>query len=325
VESYEGKIAVVTGGANGIGRELVVQLAAAGCSVAACDVQEAALAETASRAAAAAPAGTRVTTHGCDVSDQAEVDRFRDEVARRHATAHVDLVFSNAGVGGGPSFVASPREEWDRTFAICWGGVYHCARAFVPLLIGSEEGCLVNTSSVNGFLAGLPRNPVTAYATAKFAVKGFTEALIEDFRMNAPHLRAVLVMPGHTATDFPYNTRRVLGYPEPDDMTADEIAEARRRMTARGLPEDALDDDRVKAMIKAMFDGFRDSAPQTPAQAAATILAGILAGEWRILVGDDAQVLDEAVRADPGAAYRPGGLDLGALLRPSGAGPVSSG
>ena len=79
---------------------------------------------------------------------------------------------------------ATAGEEWERTFAIDWWGVYYCARAFLPLLIASGDGVLVNTSSVNGLWASLgPGMPNTAYSAAKFAVRGFTEALIEDLRV----------------------------------------------------------------------------------------------------------------------------------------------
>ena len=124
------------------------------------------------------------------MSDEAQVLRFRDEVLQRHGRDHVSLVFSNAGIGGGGSFVSDSREEWERTFGTDWCGVYYCARAFVPLLVKSDEGVLVNTSSVNGLWASMgPGAPQTAYATAKFAVRGFSEALIEDLRTNAPHVK----------------------------------------------------------------------------------------------------------------------------------------
>ena len=105
VTTFAGKLAVVTGGGSGMGRELVRQLAAEGCSVATCDWNAETVADAASVAQAGAPEGVLVTGHVCDVSDEAQVQRFRDELLNRHATDHVDLVFSNAGVGGGPSFV----------------------------------------------------------------------------------------------------------------------------------------------------------------------------------------------------------------------------
>jgi NAD(P)-dependent dehydrogenase (short-subunit alcohol dehydrogenase family) len=306
MDSFAGKIAVVTGGGSGMGRELVIQLAAEGCAVAACDLDADALDETSRRAAAVAPAGTRVTTHLCDVSDGDQVNRFRDEVVREHQTDHVNLVFNNAGIGGGGSFVADRREMWDRTFDVCWGGVYHGSRAFVPLLIASDDGYLVNTSSVNGFLATLgPGMPHTAYSAAKFAVKGFSEALIEDFRTNAPHVKVAVVMPGHIGTDIVRNSRRVHGVSEPEDMTEEELDEVRRAMQRRGISADATSADDLRKLVQAMADGFRDGAPTTAAQAATIILDGVRADAWRILVGDDALRLDEAVRADPEAAYLP--------------------
>ena len=108
MQSFEGKIAVVTGGGTGMGRELVVQLAAEGCHVAACDVNVNNLDETARRAEKDAPAGTRITGHRADVADEADVQRFAQEVLDQHATDHVNLVFNNAGVGGGGASSSPP-------------------------------------------------------------------------------------------------------------------------------------------------------------------------------------------------------------------------
>ena len=179
MDSFAGKLAVVTGGGSGMGRELVRQLAAAECSVAACDLNLDTVTVTAATAWAAAPPGVTVTGHACDVSDEAQVLRFRDELLEQHACDHVDLVFANAGVAGGSSFVKGTREEWERTFAINWWGVYYCARTFLPLLIASGDGVLVNMSSVAGFWATAGHGvPLTAYCTSEFAIKGFSEALV---------------------------------------------------------------------------------------------------------------------------------------------------
>jgi NAD(P)-dependent dehydrogenase (short-subunit alcohol dehydrogenase family) len=305
MESFEGKLAVVTGGGTGMGRELVVQLAAAGASVAACDVNLDTLEETARLAAKDAPEGVRITTHRCDVSDEAQVQAFRDEVVAQHATDHIDLLFNNAGIGGGGSFLTDDRAQWDRTFGVCWGGVYHCSRAFVPLLVASTDAHLVNTSSVNGFWASLgPGTPHTAYSSAKFAVKGFSEALLEDFRINAPHVKVSVVMPGHVGTEIVNNSRLIHG-----DGVADP-AGIRANLARRGVPVDAMDDDALLSLVQSFGDMFRDNAPMSASQAATVILDGVRAGTWRILVGDDAHALDEAVRSDPLGAYGPGGLDL---------------
>ncbi|HEY6501665.1 MAG TPA: SDR family oxidoreductase [Streptosporangiaceae bacterium] len=272
MESFAGKIAVVTGGGSGMGRELVRQLAAEGCSVATCDVHPDTVEQTATLARADAPDGTTVTGHVCDVAEEAQVLRFRDEVLSTHAADHLDLVFSNAGIGGGGSFINDPREQWERVFAVDFWGVYYCARAFLPLLISSTEGVLVNTSSVNGFWASLgPNVPHTAYSTAKFAVKGLSEALIEDLRVHAPHVQVAVVMPGHVGTDIVANSMMAFGVPEADAFEASR--------------------------------GFRDSAPVSAADAATEILDGVRSGTWRILVGEDADGLDRFVRAHPEDAY----------------------
>ena len=165
MDSFTGKLAVVTGGGSGIGRELVRQLAAQGCSVATCDINPDSAAATAATVWATAPAGVAVTGHACDVSGQSQVLRFRDELLEQHQRDHVDLVFANAGVFGGASFVKDSPQEWERAFNINWQGVYYCARVFLPLLIASGDGVLVNTSSAAGFwpTAGpASRSPPTA-------------------------------------------------------------------------------------------------------------------------------------------------------------------
>jgi NAD(P)-dependent dehydrogenase (short-subunit alcohol dehydrogenase family) len=310
MDSFEGRVAVVTGGGSGMGRELVAQLAAEGCSVATCDIHEDSLTETRRHAEQGAPAGVRITTHLCDVSYEPDVIRFRDEVVAAHEVDHIDLLFNNAGIGGGASFVLDDRSEWDRTFGVCWGGVYHCSRAFVPLLIASDDAYLINTSSVNGFWACLgPGIAHTAYSTAKFAVKGFSEALVTDFRINAPHVKVAVVMPGYIGTNIVANTWRVHSGAGPDGMTAEQLAERRTSMTRQGLPLDGVTDEQLIAGLKMMGDTFRENAPLSAADAATVILDGVRADSWRILVGADANALDEAVRSDPLAAYD-GGLNL---------------
>jgi NAD(P)-dependent dehydrogenase (short-subunit alcohol dehydrogenase family) len=309
MDSFTGKLAVVTGGGSGMGRELTRQLAAQGCSVAACDLNPDTMADTVAMAQAEAPEGVRITGHACDVADEAEVLRFRDELLAEHASDHVDLVFSNAGAGGGDSFIRSRREEWERVFAINWWGVYYCARAFLPLLIASGDGVLVNTSSVNGFWASLgPGVPQTAYSTAKFAVRGFTEALIEDLRSNAPQVRVALVLPGHVGTDIVTNSLMAQGLPTPERMSDAQTEEiipppVRNRLIQAGvLPEEATAEDLRQFLVQGNAD-FRDKAPVSAAQAATIILDGVRAGTWRILIGQDATMIDERVRAKPEAAY----------------------
>jgi NAD(P)-dependent dehydrogenase (short-subunit alcohol dehydrogenase family) len=305
MKDFAGRIAVVTGGGSGMGRELVRQLAAEACNIAMCDVSEDGMAETRRLCEAAGlPQGLRVTAHLADVSDAAQVERFRDEIAERHGADKIHLLFNNAGIGGGGSMFAHSREEWERTFNICWGGVYNCTRAFLPMLLKAEEGHIVNTSSVNGFWASIgPRIPHTAYSAAKFAVKGFTEALITDLKINAPHIKCSVVMPGHIGTSIPLNSRKIQSGNLSDAMDARQIAQARARIASMGRDVSSLSDDDIRKIVAERERRFREEAPTSPAEAATIILDGVKADKWRILVGTDAHQIDEMVRQSPERAY----------------------
>ncbi len=305
MKDFAGRIAVVTGGGSGMGRELVRQLVAEACNVAMCDVSASGLVETQHLCEAAGlPQGLRVTTHIADVSDAAQVERFRDEVAARHFTDKIHLLFNNAGIGSGGSMIAHSREEWERTFNICWGGVYHCTRAFLPMLQKAEAGHIVNTSSVNGFWASVgPQVPHTAYSAAKFAVKGFTEALIADLRVNAPHIKCSVVMPGHIGTSIPLNSRKIQSGNLSDEMSARQIEQARARIASMGRDASKLADEDIQKLVAERERRFREDAPTTAAEAATIILDGVKADRWRILVGPDAHIIDQMVRASPERAY----------------------
>jgi len=305
-EGFKGRVAVVTGGGTGMGRELVRQLTADGCDVATCDVIEENLVDTAALCSSAGHPG-HVLTHVADVSEEIDVLAFRDAVAAWRP--HVNLLFNNAGIGGGGSIIEDDREQWEKTFAVCWYGVYYNTRAFLPLLLKSDAGHVINTSSVNGFWASLgPNIPHTAYSSAKFAVKGFTEALITDFRINAPHLRASVVMPGHIGTSIAINSRKLLGQ-DPKEMTESQVAQVRARMAKSGLDLSGASDEDIRLGIQAQGEAFRDQAPTSSAQAATIILDAVKRGDWRILVGDDAVILDEMVREIPTDAYLPDFMD----------------
>ena len=283
MKDFSGKIAVITGGGIGIGRALSKQLASEGCSVAMCDISQADMDESCAHALDGAPQGVRVTGFLADVAMEEQLNAFRDDTLERHETDHIHLLFNNAGIAGGGSFVDVPREVWERTFGVCWYGVYYSARAFLPALKRADEGHMINVSSVNGFWASLgPETSHTAYSAAKFAVKGFTEALVNDFRNNAPHLKASVVMPGHIGTNIALNTMREFG-----DLPENEIP-------------NMGEDDAVDA--HAVGEAFRDNG-MDPAQAAGIILQGVRDERWRILVGPDAQALDQAVRDAPEDAY----------------------
>lgn len=261
---YQNRIAVLTGGASGIGRELLLQLVRRGAHVAVCDIDRDGL-EAAVRRARKSNPDVRVTAHLHDVSDEKSVVRLVKEVAKDHGTDAIHLLFNNAGVVGGASFVVGSREEWERTFDVSWFGTYYCTRAFLPMLIAADQSVVVNTSSVNGIWACLgDRSPHTAYSSAKFAIRGFTESLLVDLRTHAPHVSAVLVMPGHVRTG----------------MSAPP-----------------------KSWRRALNSLFADYQPLSSKQAAEAILGAISAGDWRVVIGQDAEAIDERVRADPWSAY----------------------
>jgi len=300
MKDFVGKIAVITGGGTGMGRELAIQLAAEGCTVAMCDVIEANMAETQKRALAVAPQGTRVVSYVADVSIEDQVFAWAQFVRRELDTDKIHLLFNNAGIGGGGSIVNQDRVQWEKTFNVCWGGVYHGVRAFLPLLMQASEGHIVNTSSVNGFWASIgPGRPHTAYCAAKFAVKGFSEALMTDLAVNAPHIKCSVVMPGHIGTDIVANSRKILS------GDAIDVPAVRKALAAQGVNLGAMSDDQVRAMVQAQAEGFRDNAPTSAAAAATIILDGVKADRWRILVGKDAEFLDAQVRAAPEQAYSP--------------------
>jgi NAD(P)-dependent dehydrogenase (short-subunit alcohol dehydrogenase family) len=303
MKDFSGKLAVITGGGTGMGRELARELVAQGCHVAMCDISADAMAETKRLCAGdRLPQGLRVTTHLADVADERQVLGFRDEVAAQHGTDHIHLLFNNAGIGGGNSLFTDPREKWERTFNICWGGVYLCTRAFLPMLQKASEGHIINTSSVNGFWASLgPRLSHTAYSAAKFAVKGFTEALITDLQLNAPHIKCSVVMPGHIGTSILANSRKILSGTE--ELTPAEIERSRARLAAMGVDVSKLADEELQKKWAERARRFEEDAPTTAAEAAQIILEGVKAERWRILVGADAHRIDERVRRDPEHAY----------------------
>jgi NAD(P)-dependent dehydrogenase (short-subunit alcohol dehydrogenase family) len=258
-----------------MGRELVLQLAAAGALVATCDVSAANMADTAAMARSAS--STEVATFVADVSDRDAMSAFASHVSDALSSTTINLLFNNAGIGGAASFVKDPEASWERTFNICWNGVYNGCRVFLPMLLGAEWGHIVNTSSINGIWAWLGHGgPNTAYASAKFAVRGFTESLVTDFAANAPHLRASVVHPGHIGTRIVENS---LALHRPNSSES------------------------VIASVVAANDHFVASAPLSAAQAASIILEGVQRGDWRIMVGEDAIAIDERVRANPTSIY----------------------
>lgn len=304
LDSFGGKIAVVTGAGSGIGRALAQNLAARGCHLGICDVSQQALQETASLCRQHPRAtSTRIVACIADVSNRTAVHQFQANVAAELETTFIDLLINNAGIAGGASFVTSSPDEWEKTFDVCWGGVYFTTRAFFPMLQAATKSHIVNLSSVNGMWAALlPGRPSSAYSAAKFAVRGFTEGLILDLRLNAPHVHCHLVMPGYVGTQILANTERVL-----DSLVASDTPRRRKRVLdwigilGGSAPE--ADDEALAATVDRLNQQYAMHAPLSPTSAAELILQGVEAGRWRILIGDDAKVMDEMVRAEPETAY----------------------
>jgi short-subunit dehydrogenase len=174
------------------------------------------------------------------------------------------------------------------------------------MLMKADEGHIVNTSSVNGFWASVGLGVAhTSYSAAKFAVKGFSEALMNDLKLNAPHIKCSVVMPGHIGTSIVSNSRKIQSGTESELLSANELLSARVRLKGMGVDTEAMSDDDVQKIALDRARSFRDEAPTTAAQAAKIILDGVKADRWRILVGDDAHMLDERVRKTPEQAYTP--------------------
>ena len=307
MKDFAGKIAVITGGGTGMGRELARQLVAEGCNVAMCDVSAEAMAETKRLCEVERlPQGLRITTHIADVSIEDQLKRFRDEITEHQVTDKIHLLFNNAGIGGGGSLFTNTREAWERTFNICWGGVYLGVRTFLPMLLNADEGHIVNTSSVNGFWASVGMGVShTAYSSAKFAVKGFTEALINDLRLNAPHIKCSVVMPGHIGTSIVSNSRKVQSGTNSEELSPNDILQTRQRLRGIGVDEASMSDDDIQNAAAERARTFLQEAPTSAASAARIILDGVKAERWRILIGQDAHRLDERVRQTPEQAYDP--------------------
>ncbi|WP_148861166.1 SDR family NAD(P)-dependent oxidoreductase [Marinobacter fonticola] len=260
MKKLKDKVAVVTGAGSGIGRALAIKLAQKGCRLALSDVNETGLKETAD----ACTGKVEVKTYRLDVAERDAIYAHAEAVAKDFG--QVNLIINNAGV----ALSASVREMTDEDFKwimdIDFWGVAHGTRAFLPHLIASGDGHVVNISSVFG-LIGVPKQ--SAYNAAKFAVRGFTEALRQEMKLEKQPVAVSCVHPGGIRTNIARAAR----------MGASENAEAQRK-------------------------GFDKLAITTPEKAAAVIIRGIEKNESRILVGPDAWGI-EALNRVLGAAYQP--------------------
>jgi len=209
----DGRTAVITGAASGMGRSLAVKLARGGAHVALCDVDATGLAETKRLAEAAARRpGLQVSTHRVDVSDREAVKQFAAEVCAAHG-GKVHLLFANAGITAPGALIHGPdatpedidthERNFDRCFDIDYFGVLHTVRAFLPTLIAQDEAYVLLTASVNGFWTW-PEH--ACYSTAKYAVRGLADSLLVETYVKAPHVHVASIMPGGVRTGIVTNS-----------------------------------------------------------------------------------------------------------------------
>ena len=260
-----GKVAVVTGAAAGIGRALAEGLAARGARLALADVDEAGLAGTARRLETL---GATVHTAPLDVSDADAVQRYAAAVVEQYGVVH--QLYNNAGIAGGGESVLEPDlGVFARVLAVNLWGVVHGTTAFLPHLVASGDGHLVNLSSVNGIAA---QPGLAAYCTSKFGVRGFTEVVRSEMLAAGHPVKVSVVHPGGVRTG----------------IASAALAAAERS----GRP--VTDEHRRRTRI------YEEKLLRMPVRRAATIiLDGVEADRPRILVGHDARLIDLVVRLAP--------------------------
>jgi NAD(P)-dependent dehydrogenase (short-subunit alcohol dehydrogenase family) len=258
----DAKVAVVTGGGSGIGRALCLALASKGVTVAPCDLNEESAAET---VLLMEKAGLDKGHHSwqLDVSDREQFDELGTEIIRHYG--RVDIVVNNAGVLGEVAPISMlSYEELEWILGIDLWGVIHGTKTFVPHLLERPAGALVNVSSLAGIMGSLGNS---AYFAAKFAVRGFTEAVRSELLPSK--VRVSLVIPGIVKTNLAANS---LHYSEEEKAQAVRLYHSQPGISAE--------------------------------RAAARIVRGIEKGSPRILLGPDAWAIDKLVRLFPGRADR---------------------
>ncbi|AWB91494.1 SDR family NAD(P)-dependent oxidoreductase [Aeromicrobium chenweiae] len=257
---FTGKVAVVTGAASGIGRALAVELARRGARLAICDVDLSGLAETEELVRTL---GAEVRADRLDVSERESVLAYADAVAEHFGVVH--LVVNNAGIAFTGSVEQMSFKDIERVMDVDFWGVVNGTKAFLPHLVASGDGHVVNVSSVFG-LFSVPSQ--SAYNAAKFAVRGFTEALRQEMINDRRPVKVTCVHPGGIRTNIVRNGAEV------DGVDHDDLASS--------------------------FDRL---ARTSPAKAADVILAGVEKDKARVLIGADARVLDAFVRIT-GSGYQ---------------------
>lgn len=260
MRDFTDKVAVITGAGSGIGRALAIALAERGARLALSDIDAVAVADT---AATCEKIGAAATAYTLDVADRAAVYAHADQVVAEFG--QVNLVVNNAGVAVMATVEDLSWEDFEWIMGINFWGVMHGTKAFLPHLIASGDGHIVNLSSVFG-LIGVPTQ--SAYNATKFGVRGFTEALREEMLIAGHPVGVTCVHPGGIDTN---------------------IARAARK------PEGVDDEESARS--------FARIAHTTPDQAAKAIIRGVERGSPRVLIGLDARVIDLLPRV-LGPAYQ---------------------
>jgi NAD(P)-dependent dehydrogenase (short-subunit alcohol dehydrogenase family) len=262
---FSGSAVAITGAANGIGRALALACIARGADVAIADKDEGALRGVASELASK---GRKVSVHPLDVSNPALVDQFAAAAVSAHPG--LNIVINNAGVALAGQFHEVSQDDMAWLMGINFWGVVYGTRAFLPHLAKRPEAHIVNLSSIFGIVAPPGQ---TAYAAAKFAVRGFSESLRHELAMNNSPVRVSVVHPGGIRTDIA-RSARVGAFMTDNKRRADGIER---------------------------FDALTQTTPDMAAQ---TILDGIEANAPRILIGADARRMDLVQRLRPATYWK---------------------
>jgi NAD(P)-dependent dehydrogenase (short-subunit alcohol dehydrogenase family) len=276
------KVCVVTGAGSGIGRELALELARrAAAAVAISDVNDEGLAETARLLSEQSPDAVVHQQH-LDVADRHAFIAYAETVAGEFGVVH--QIYNNAGIASGKTVLDASFEVYDKVIAINLFGVIHGTKVFLPHLIASGDGHVINVSSLNGYMA---QDELSAYCATKFGVRGFTETLrIEMLRDKLP-VNVTVVHPGGVKTNIAtagLQHAQELGY---------EVSDHERR--------------RVQA--------YNEKLLRMPAsEAARIIIDGVERDRPRVLVGNDAKILDLIVRTFP-VSYTKVALGLNRLAK----------
>jgi NADP-dependent 3-hydroxy acid dehydrogenase YdfG len=261
MEGFAGKVAVVTGAGSGIGQALAIELARSGAKVAISDINTEGLAATEERLKAI---GAPVKADRLDVTERESFQVYADAVVEHFGK--VNQIYNNAGIAFAGDVEATAFKDIERVMDVDFWGVVNGTKVFLPHLIASGDGHIVNVSSVFG-LFSVPGQ--AAYNAAKFAVRGFTEALRQEMILAGHPVKVTTVHPGGIKTNIVRNMTAV------DSIDKGDLAEN--------------------------FD--KKLAKTSPQKAARIILDGVRKNRARVLVGSDAKVLDVIVRAT-GSGYQ---------------------